>query len=62
MQAYFDEGNNTPALEYVSPIKGTTCEQLTTAVGLGQMSGEEAAAAYDEDCKKSAVQLGFDWE
>ena len=62
MQAYFDEGKNTPALEYVSPIKGTTCEQLTVAVGLGQMSGEEAAAAYDEDCKKSAVQLGYDWE
>lgn len=62
MQKYFDEGKNTPALEYVSPIKGTACEQLTTAVGLGQMSGAEAAAAYDEDCKKSAVQLGYDWE
>lgn len=62
MQQYFDEGKNTPALEYVSPIKGTACEQLTTAVGLGQMSGEEAAAAYDEDCKKSAVQLGYDWD
>ncbi|MBQ1492154.1 MAG: carbohydrate ABC transporter substrate-binding protein [Blautia sp.] len=62
MQQYFDEGKNCPALEYISPIKGTTCEQLTTAVGLGQMSGEEAAAAYDDDCKKSAVQLGYDWE
>ena len=62
MQQYFDDGKNTPALEYVSPIKGTTCEQLTVAVGLGQMSGAEAAAAYDEDCKKSAVQLGYDWE
>ena len=62
MQKYFDEGKNTPALEYVSPIKGTACEQLTTAVGMGQMSGEEAAAAYDEDCKKSAVQLGYNWD
>ena len=62
MQKYFDEGKTFPALEYVSPIKGTTCEQLTVAVGLGQMSGEEAAAAYDDDCKKSAVQLGYDWE
>lgn len=62
MQAYFDEGKTCPALEYVSPIKGTTCEQLTTAVGLGQMKGAEAAAAYDEDCRKSAVQLGYDWE
>ena len=62
MQQYFDDGKTTPALEYVSPIKGTTCEQLTTAVALGQMSGEDAASAYDDDCKKSAVQLGFDWE
>ncbi|MDO4307665.1 MAG: ABC transporter substrate-binding protein [Eubacteriales bacterium] len=62
MQKYFDDGKTVPALEYQSPIKGTTCEQMTTAVGLGQMSGEEAAAAYDDDCKKSAVQLGYDWE
>ncbi|MCI9604889.1 MAG: extracellular solute-binding protein, partial [Ruminococcus sp.] len=44
MQKYFDDGKTVPALEYQSPIKGTTCEQMTTAVGLGQMSGEEAAA------------------
>ena len=50
MQQYFDEGKTVPALEYQSPIKGTTCEQMTTAVGLGQMSGEEAAAMYDDDC------------
>ncbi len=62
MQQYFDDGKVEPALEFQSPIKGTTCEQLTTAVGLGQMDGAEAAAAYDDDCKKSAVQLGFDWE
>ena len=62
MQKYFDDGKTVPALEYQSPIKGTTCEQMTTAVGLGQMSGEEAAAMYDDDCKKSAVQLGYDWE
>ncbi len=62
MQQYFDEGKTVPALEYQSQIKGTTCEQMTTAVGLGQMSGEEAAAMYDDDCKKSAVQLGYDWE
>lgn len=62
MQKYFDEGKTAPALEYQSPIKGTACEQMTTAVGLGQMSGAEAAAMYDDDCKKSAVQLGYDWE
>lgn len=62
MQKYFDEGKNTPALEFVSPIKGTACEQLTSAAGLGQMSGVDAAAAYDEDCKKSAIQLGYNWD
>ena len=62
MQQYFDEGKTMPALEYQSPIKGTTCEQMTTAVGLGQMKGAEAAAMYDDDCKKSAIQLGYDWE
>lgn len=62
MQKYFDEGKVTPALEYQSPIKGTMCEQLTTAVGLGQMKGADAAADYDDDCKKSAVQLGYDWD
>lgn len=62
MQKYFDEGKTVPALEYQSPIKGTACEQMTTAVGLGQMTGEEAAAMYDDDCKKSAVQLGYNWE
>lgn len=62
MQQYFDEGKTVPALEFQSLIKGTACEQMTTATGLGQMSGEEAAAMYDDDCKKSAVQLGYDWE
>ncbi len=62
MQQYFDNGKVTAALEYQSPIKGTSCEQLTTAVGLGQMKGTEAAASYDEDCRKSAVQLGYSWE
>lgn len=62
MQQYFDAGKTCPALEYVSPIKGTACEQLTTAVAMGQMSGADAAKDYDEDCKKSAVQLGYNWE
>ena len=62
MQKYFDDNKTVPALEYQSPIKGTACEQLTSATGLGQMKGVDAAAAYDEDCKKSAVQLGYDWD
>jgi raffinose/stachyose/melibiose transport system substrate-binding protein len=57
--AYIDAGNSAPALEFLSPVKGPTLEQLCVAVGTGQMTPEEAAAAYDEDVKKQAEQLGL---
>jgi raffinose/stachyose/melibiose transport system substrate-binding protein len=61
--AYIEAGNSAPALEFLSPVKGPTLEQLTVAVGTGQMTPEEAAAAYDEDVKKQAQQLGLPgWE
>ncbi len=62
MQAYFDAGKTCPALEYQTSIKGATCEQITTSVATGQISGAEAAAMYDDDCKKSAVQQGLSWD
>ena len=61
MQKYFDDGKTAPALEYLSDVKGATCEQITTSVSLGQIKGTEAAKMYDDDCEKSAVQLGLDW-
>ena len=57
--AYIDAGKSAPALEFLSPVKGPTLEQLCVAVGTGQMTPEEAAAAYDEDVKKQAQQLGL---
>jgi raffinose/stachyose/melibiose transport system substrate-binding protein len=61
--AYIDAGQSGPALEFLSPVKGPTLEQLCVAVGTGQMTPEEAAAAYDEDVKKQAQQLGLPgWE
>lgn len=57
--AYIESGNSAPALEFLSPVKGPTLEQLCVAVGTGQMTPEEAAAAYDEDVKKQAQQLGL---
>jgi raffinose/stachyose/melibiose transport system substrate-binding protein len=57
--AYIDSGNAGPALEFVSPIKGPSLEQLTVAVGTGQMTAEDAAAAYDADVEKQAQQLGL---
>ncbi|MCL4298555.1 MAG: ABC transporter substrate-binding protein [Anaerolineae bacterium] len=57
--AYIDTGKSAPALEFLSPVKGPTLEQLCVAAGTGQMTPEEAAAAYDEDVKKQAQQLGL---
>ncbi len=57
--AYIDSGKAGPALEFVSPIKGPSLEQITVAVGTGQMTAEEGAAAYDADVVKQAQQLGI---
>ncbi len=62
MQAYFDEGKTAPALEFLTPVKGATCEQITTSAALGQIDGATAAQMYDDDCKKSAVQQDLGWE
>ncbi len=60
MQPYFDEGKTNLALEFLSPIKGPTLEQITVAVGSGITSAEDGAAQYDEDVKKQAQQLGLE--
>jgi raffinose/stachyose/melibiose transport system substrate-binding protein len=57
--AYIDANKAGPALEFVSPIKGPSLEQITVAVGTGQMTADEGAAAYDTDVVKQAQQLGI---
>lgn len=59
LSAYLEAGNAYPALEFVSPIKGPNLEQICVAVGTGQMTAAEGAAAYDEDVVKQAQQLGL---
>jgi raffinose/stachyose/melibiose transport system substrate-binding protein len=59
IQSYIEGGTSIPALEFLSPIKGPALEQITVAVGSGQMTPEEGAANYDEDVKKQAQQLGL---
>ncbi len=57
------EGASTPALEFLSPIKGPALEQITVEVGSGLKSAAEGAALYDKDVKKQAQQLGLPgWE
>jgi raffinose/stachyose/melibiose transport system substrate-binding protein len=60
LNGYIDSGNAYPALEFLSPIKGPSLEQICVAVGTGQMTPEEGAANYDEDVKKQAQQLGLE--
>jgi raffinose/stachyose/melibiose transport system substrate-binding protein len=59
LAAYIDSGKATPALEFFSPVKGPTLEQLCVAVGSGQMTPQDAAANYDKDVEKQAKQLGL---
>ncbi|WP_153392597.1 ABC transporter substrate-binding protein [Ornithinicoccus halotolerans] len=60
MQIYFDEGRTSPALEFLSPVKGPALEQITVEVGSGIRSAEDGAALYDEDVRKQAQQLGLE--
>ena len=60
IQSYFDSGKTSPALEFLSPIKGPNLENITVEVGSGISSAEKGAAAYDEDVKKQAQQLGIE--
>jgi raffinose/stachyose/melibiose transport system substrate-binding protein len=57
--AYIDAGKSGPALEFVSPVKGPSLEQICVAVGSGQMTAAQGAAAYDKDVEKEAKQLGL---
>jgi raffinose/stachyose/melibiose transport system substrate-binding protein len=59
IQPYIDGGNNAPALEFLSPVKGPSLEQITVAVGSGLNSAAEGAKLYDQDVAKQAKQLGL---
>jgi len=60
IQSYFTQGNISPALEFVSPVKGPNLEKITVEVGSGITSAADGAKRYDEDVKKQAQQLGLE--
>lgn len=61
MLPYFQQGGqNAPALEFLSPVKGPALEQITVEVGSGIRSAADGAALYDEDVRKQAQQLGLE--
>lgn len=59
LQAYIDAKATTPALEFLSPVKGPSLEQITVAVATGQTDAKAGAAQYDSDVTKQAKQLGL---
>ena len=60
MMPYFQaDGMTAPALEYLSPVKGPSLEQITVEVGSGIRPAADAAALYDQDVEKQAKQLGL---
>lgn len=59
MQDIVSAGKSTPALEFLSPVKGPNLEKITVEVGSGISKAEDGAARYDEDVKKQAQQLGL---
>jgi raffinose/stachyose/melibiose transport system substrate-binding protein len=59
MQTYFDKGATTPALEFLSPVKGPSLEQICVEVGSGIRKAADGAALYDRDVQKQAQQLGL---
>lgn len=60
LKQYIDDGNNSPALEFLSPIKGPNLEKITVEVGSGIASAADGAKRYDEDVKKQAQQLDIE--
>lgn len=61
IQKYFNENKVLPAMEYVSPVKGSDCPAICQELGSGQTTAKEAAEKYDNDCYKRAIQIGLPW-
>lgn len=60
MLPYFESNKTSPALEFVSPIKGPNLPQITTEVGAGLRDALSGAELYDKDVEKQAKQLGLE--
>ncbi|MCU1410591.1 MAG: extracellular solute-binding protein [Rhodoglobus sp.] len=57
--AYQDAGKTSPALEFLSPVKGPNLEKILVEVGSGITTAEAGAGLYDNDVKAQAQQLGL---
>ncbi|MFS2030691.1 MULTISPECIES: ABC transporter substrate-binding protein [unclassified Curtobacterium] len=59
LQKYLDDGKASPALEFLSPIKGPNLEKICVQVGSGISSASVGAKQYDDDVVQQAQQLGI---
>lgn len=59
LEKYITDGNSSPALEFLSPLKGPNLEKITVEVGSGIATAADGAQRYDQDVKKQAQQLGL---
>jgi raffinose/stachyose/melibiose transport system substrate-binding protein len=57
---YFTDKRVSPALEFLSPIKGPSLPNITVEVGSGISTAAKGAELYDQDVIKQAQQLGLD--
>ncbi|GAB3794313.1 sugar-binding protein MsmE [Humibacter antri] len=59
VQTYIKEDKASPALEFLSPIKGPNLETILIGVGSGTTTAAVGAQQYDQDVKAQAQQLGI---
>lgn len=59
LQKYVDDKQVSPALEFLSPIKGPNLEKITVQVGSGINTASQGAKLYDQDVAQQAQQLGL---
>ncbi|MFJ7995707.1 ABC transporter substrate-binding protein [Streptomyces sp. NPDC096310] len=59
MVPFVENGDATPALEFLSPVATTSLADITVAVGSGLTSAAKGAKQYDDAAAKSAKQLGI---
>ena len=63
MVPYFEQGRTSPALEFLTAVKGPNSAALCVETMGGTRGAEECAELYDADIEKQAKQLGLPgWE
>lgn len=61
MLVYLQDSNrNAPALEFLSPLKGPSLEQILVEIGSGIRDAKSGAELYQRDVRRQARQLGLD--